>query len=274
MGKLTDCPNCGGKISPDDQFCGSCGAEVIPVKPAVQAPPSECPKCGKPLSADDQFCGACGHRISGSQPAKETPVSESSGKKQPKSKKLGWIIIVIVGLMAVGLYILNQGSLIPLTQQPPGQGRQPVPSDEEITEIDNLMDEEETDYRNDSFENFQQPAGRDGRLVPSDEEIAELESLMMEAETEWLEAEIAGDNQITAEKAQEFAHYKTGFSHVLNMKIAFEEMLEAEEAGDMAMAQSKRHSISHYKGQLTIMRQHAKRLPAYLDQKIQEWTEP
>ena len=65
------CPNGHGVISPQDNFCQTCGAKAIFVPPPAPANASVCPNCSAPLAADARFCASCG------QPTPEpTPIPE------------------------------------------------------------------------------------------------------------------------------------------------------------------------------------------------------
>jgi len=44
------CVGCGAALSPDDRFCGKCGAPVD----------ARCPQCGAAVQAEDRFCVGCG----------------------------------------------------------------------------------------------------------------------------------------------------------------------------------------------------------------------
>src|SRR4051812_37687839 len=52
------CPNCSAPISPDQRFCGQCGARLVRV----------CSVCGTENPVANRFCGNCGARLQ-DQPA-------------------------------------------------------------------------------------------------------------------------------------------------------------------------------------------------------------
>lgn len=114
------CPECGQKVTPDQnrcrkcqaplspgaQFCESCGEPVTPAE-------SICPVCSATLSADALFCRNCGYqRQSGAPKANAftqqnppVPPPPSYGGPQPaygmppKKKKKGWLVAVIIILV-------------------------------------------------------------------------------------------------------------------------------------------------------------------------------
>jgi hypothetical protein len=49
-----ECGTCGFPSTPDDRFCGNCGAVVAPPQG------TQCTGCGRPLAPEDVFCGSCG----------------------------------------------------------------------------------------------------------------------------------------------------------------------------------------------------------------------
>jgi class 3 adenylate cyclase len=50
---ITTCPNCSRIASPDDRFCGGCGASLRPA----------CPHCGRPQEVGTTFCTGCGRPL-------------------------------------------------------------------------------------------------------------------------------------------------------------------------------------------------------------------
>ena len=67
-GQEVSCSACGGKNSPGDLFCGTCGIALT-----SDTPPSTqtCGHCGASISAEELFCGGCGRPVSEKQgPAK------------------------------------------------------------------------------------------------------------------------------------------------------------------------------------------------------------
>ena len=53
-GSSRKCPNCGNALSPRDQFCSICGANVKV---------GFCQNCGSPVNPGDTFCEKCGARV-------------------------------------------------------------------------------------------------------------------------------------------------------------------------------------------------------------------
>jgi len=59
-----DCPECGARIDPRDEFCAGCGIRLQSREEADAAVTQfSCPSCGGPLSPTDPFCGKCGARV-------------------------------------------------------------------------------------------------------------------------------------------------------------------------------------------------------------------
>jgi len=242
------CASCSEQIAAEDQFCGSCGAQVERVEPVKEAPPASCVSCGAPLSPDEQFCGECGRKVTFAEPLKKAPVVEPSVPKVRGRRKAGMailiVIVLIIGSVFAAYYYLNQPK------------------------------------------NAQQSTDQVNPFVPSETDIAQLEILMAQAEQGWRQmkgtggkpkaaykSEMTDAEQKANKKAQEWAHYRNAISHVKKMRKAYMEMLAAEKAGDKAAAQSAANTYRHYRGELSILRRHAKSLPDFLDAKIQQWTE-
>jgi predicted amidophosphoribosyltransferase len=246
--KGLSCSACGEEITTDDQFCGSCGAQVERVEPVKEAPPAACASCGAPLSPDEQFCGECGRKVTFAEPFKKDPVVEPSVPKVRGRRKAGMailiVIVLIIGSIFAAYYYLNQPK------------------------------------------NAQKSTDQVNPFVPSETDIAQLETLMTQAEQEWRQikgtggkpkafykSEMTAADQKANNKAQEWAHYRNVISHVKKMRKAYLEMLAAEKAGDKVTAQSAANTYGHYRGELAIFGRHAKSLPVFLDSKIQQWTE-
>jgi DNA-directed RNA polymerase subunit RPC12/RpoP len=242
------CPACGEEIAEADQFCGSCGAKVELVEPAKELAPAACTNCGVPLLIGEQFCGACGHKVTFDKPIKEAPIAEPSVPKVRRPRKGGmsilFVILIIIGGIFAAYYYFRQPQE---TQSTAGQINTSVPSETDIVQLKTLMAQAEQEWR--------QMKGTGGKPK------AVYKSEMTAAE------------QKANNKAQEWAHYRNAISHVEKMRKAYVEMLAAEKAGDKVAAQSAAHTYQHYRGELSILRNHAKRLPDFLDSKIQQWTE-
>jgi hypothetical protein len=58
---MSFCSSCGFKIPGGMQFCGKCGARILPAKKE-----NVCMECGSPMEEGMLFCGKCGTKVSGS----------------------------------------------------------------------------------------------------------------------------------------------------------------------------------------------------------------
>jgi len=65
---LTECVECGGKVSTRAEVCPHCGCPVEPPTPQIN-----CPDCGEDFTVSLEACPHCG------APREEVPVLESSG---------------------------------------------------------------------------------------------------------------------------------------------------------------------------------------------------
>lgn len=64
-----ECPECGARIDPRDEFCAGCGARLQSAEQARAATEKlSCPKCGNGVSPSEPFCGHCGAPM-GEEPA-------------------------------------------------------------------------------------------------------------------------------------------------------------------------------------------------------------
>ena len=61
---INTCPNCGGEIPAQAQFCNFCGSK-IEKDTSVQTGPTEnlCPKCGTVVPEGNAFCNQCGNKL-------------------------------------------------------------------------------------------------------------------------------------------------------------------------------------------------------------------
>lgn len=69
-----ECPECGARIDPRDEFCAGCGSRLQSAESArAIATELSCPKCGVLITMNDEFCGGCGANLleppAGSLPA-------------------------------------------------------------------------------------------------------------------------------------------------------------------------------------------------------------
>jgi Double zinc ribbon len=55
-GSHSSCPNCGGQMPPEANFCGECGTTLRETR-------SLCPGCGEQMPAASLYCGDCGSKI-------------------------------------------------------------------------------------------------------------------------------------------------------------------------------------------------------------------
>ena len=63
-GQIT-CPDCKGPVSPDSQFCPSCGHQLVVF--------TQCPKCSKNLPPNAKFCSRCGAAVESKPDPKTCP---------------------------------------------------------------------------------------------------------------------------------------------------------------------------------------------------------
>lgn len=62
-----ECPECGARIDPRDEFCAGCGVRLLSREEAEAAAAQfSCPGCGGPINPAEPFCGKCGARTDGS----------------------------------------------------------------------------------------------------------------------------------------------------------------------------------------------------------------
>lgn len=110
------CNRCGIEVSPDDKFCGECGADLSIVTPPPVPPPAPvmpatgCPHCGAHLIEGAVFCGNCGQKISAAPMPSSRPAVPPSppvlGSAKPAKSGKG-LVHQIVALLAV--FVLSCG---------------------------------------------------------------------------------------------------------------------------------------------------------------------
>lgn len=80
------CSRCGAFVSPDTQFCDSCGSRVhgYAAEGAVQRklPEHICRNCGQELAADAEFCDSCGAAVPESHSRSRKPAQSKAGAEQ------------------------------------------------------------------------------------------------------------------------------------------------------------------------------------------------
>ncbi|MBT8395716.1 MAG: hypothetical protein KJN92_02065, partial [Gemmatimonadetes bacterium] len=192
-----------------------------------------CSHCGAVPEPGDGFCGDCGGTLI-SQPGTAgpatTPEEPPSTTGQPTATEgSSSTFPARVGLGAKVFFALVAVSVLYFAYQEfgPAEGTRETPAESESMTA--------------------------GFLPPTDREIIELTELMDQAARERTDAELAGDREMEAEKAQEWQHCKTAMTHAMRLREAIVEMREAEEVGDPLEAQSKIHTYQHYQGQLYQM---------------------
>lgn len=84
---MTTCPSCGAATSPEQRFCGECGAALAVV----------CPKCRAPVRPGQRFCAECGAAISASPPAPEPAQTESA----PEVRLVSVLFVDLVGFTSL-----------------------------------------------------------------------------------------------------------------------------------------------------------------------------
>jgi serine/threonine protein phosphatase PrpC len=59
------CPSCGRAVSPQDNFCEACRAELAPARLSGDTPGTArtCPSCRSDQITPDGYCEACGHKL-------------------------------------------------------------------------------------------------------------------------------------------------------------------------------------------------------------------
>ncbi|MGX2961706.1 zinc ribbon domain-containing protein [Peribacillus sp. JNUCC 23] len=57
------CQSCGTIVTPDDKFCGGCGAKVEKLEQAVTLDTISCHICEVQISANSSFCSCCGTKL-------------------------------------------------------------------------------------------------------------------------------------------------------------------------------------------------------------------
>lgn len=72
-----ECPDCGARIDPRDEFCAGCGSRLQSAEEARAATEKlSCPKCGNAANPTEPFCGHCGAPL-GEEP--EVPQAAPAG---------------------------------------------------------------------------------------------------------------------------------------------------------------------------------------------------
>lgn len=67
---FVQCPNCGGDVPLNAQFCNACGAKMPQPEPApVPENARICPSCGAVVAGENKFCMACGAKLETDTPA-------------------------------------------------------------------------------------------------------------------------------------------------------------------------------------------------------------
>jgi serine/threonine protein phosphatase PrpC len=61
----TTCPSCGRAVSPADNFCEACRAELAPAVVSGEEPhaAARCPACGGTRFTPEGYCESCGHKL-------------------------------------------------------------------------------------------------------------------------------------------------------------------------------------------------------------------
>ena len=62
-----NCNSCGGPITADDKFCGSCGQKVEQPQAAANVETAACPVCEAEVPAHAAFCICCGNQKVGGE---------------------------------------------------------------------------------------------------------------------------------------------------------------------------------------------------------------
>lgn len=79
-GDILSCPECGGSVKETDQFCSTCGAELV-----EGFNKGECLACGAPLEPEDKFCPNCGKEV-------------KKGVETESVSKAWWILVILIPL--------------------------------------------------------------------------------------------------------------------------------------------------------------------------------
>jgi serine/threonine protein phosphatase PrpC len=75
------CPSCGHVVSPEDNFCEACRAELAPAVDSGEKPGtvSTCPACGATRFTPEGYCESCGHKVPSSRDHTELDLGMLAG---------------------------------------------------------------------------------------------------------------------------------------------------------------------------------------------------
>jgi DNA-directed RNA polymerase subunit RPC12/RpoP len=149
------CARCGTVNTADDQFCGSCGAELATPPPAGGEPRPEaslvrCPSCGTANQSGRSFCQRCGSKLADATPvaarAPGTAVAPVSAMPPPASGARpavpgarradpvdrpggmsSWLLLAGAGIL-VGALVVIVALMAGSGQPPPPAGASAAPS--------------------------------------------------------------------------------------------------------------------------------------------------
>ncbi len=78
---LTTCPSCGRSVSPQDNLCEACQAELAPavVSGAVPGAVTTCPECKSGRITPEGYCESCGHKVPSSRDHTEVDLGMLAG---------------------------------------------------------------------------------------------------------------------------------------------------------------------------------------------------
>ena len=114
---LTRCPVCGSQVLPS-QYCSHCGADLR--NPGAQVW-RVCGRCRNPVHITQTVCNHCGANFVPVQIPVTQPSTQAAPQppksKQAKKRKYGWLIVMLVLLLAGGIRLLVEEYLRDLTPQ-------------------------------------------------------------------------------------------------------------------------------------------------------------
>ena len=96
------CPNCGAPQDEDKRYFPTEAERVAVADHQFTGTDRVCPACATPQSARAQNCGHCGAPLDGAKVAKL--VTEAAPPIAPRSRRWLWILIGVVGLLAIVLW--------------------------------------------------------------------------------------------------------------------------------------------------------------------------